>query len=79
MHSDTKHDRDPFTFSLRGARAVNSHAMVPVVADDGINRAGAPLVGQQARSASRGGPSALVRQIEALLARYFAPGSRSAA
>jgi hypothetical protein len=72
MHSDTKHDRDPFTFSLRGIRVVNSHAVVPAIADNGINRA------MDARRthlpAQRCCHSATTRQIEALLARYFAHG-----
>lgn len=77
MHSDTKHDRDPFTFSLRGIRVVNSHAVVPAIADNGINRA---MDARLKRLPSqRCCNSATTRQIEALLARYFAHGCCNAA
>lgn len=77
MHSDTKHDRDPFTFSLRGIRVVNSHAVVPAIADDGINRATDARL--KRLPAQRCCHSATTHQIEALLARYFAHGCCNAA
>lgn len=74
MNSNTRPDRDPFSFSLRGIRAVNSHAIVPAVADGGIHSS------QGARPACRHAPaqddrrSVVARQVEAVLARYFAHG-----
>jgi hypothetical protein len=79
MKSNTKHNRDPLTFSLRGARWVNSHAMLPVVADDGINRAWDARLRRRPAPAPCCEESAPTRQIEALLARYFAHGCCSAA
>ena len=77
MHSDTKHDRDPFTFSLRGIRVVNSHAVAPAIAGNGINRVtDARLKRLPAQGCCQ---SATIHQIEALLARYFAHGCCSAA
>ena len=74
MHSETKHDRDPFTFSLRGARVVSSHAFAPVIAGRGINRAWDARLGRRASRATRGGRSPTTHRVEALLARYFAHG-----
>jgi hypothetical protein len=72
IRSDIHHDRDPFTFSLRGIRVVNSHAMVPAIAGNGINRATDTRLGRL--PAQRCDQSAMTLQIEALLARYFAHG-----
>jgi len=89
MKSNTKHNRDPLTFSLRGARWVNSHAMLsviaddgamlPVIADDGINRSWEARLRRRPAPAPCCEESAPTRQIEALLARYFAHGCCSAA
>lgn len=73
MHSDTKHDRDPFTFSLRGIRVVSSHALSPAIAGNGINRAWDARL-RRLPSGPRCDQSAATHQIEALLARYFAHG-----
>jgi hypothetical protein len=79
MKSNIQHNRDPLTFSLLGARSVNSHAMLPVVADDGINRAWDARLRPRRPSARCCEESATTRQIEALLARYFAHGCCNAA
>lgn len=79
MKSNTQHNRDPFTFTLRGARWVNSHAMLPVIADNGINRAWDGRLRRRLPTAPCCGESAPTRQIEDLLARYFAHGCCSAA
>lgn len=79
MHSDTKHDRDPFTFSLRGIRVTNSHAIAPAIAGNGINRAWDARFKRLAPPAAGCGQSAATEQLEALLARYFAHGCCSAA
>jgi hypothetical protein len=79
MKSNIQHNRDPLTFSLRGARSVNSHAMLPVVADDGINRAWDARLRRRRPAARCCEESAPTRQIEALLARYFAHGCCNAA
>lgn len=79
MNSDTKHRRDPFAFSLRGMGTVNSYAMVPAVADHGINRAWDARLWQLPQTAANGDQLALTHQIEALLARYFAHGCCTAA
>jgi hypothetical protein len=79
MHSDTKRDLDPFTFSLRGIKVVNSHAMAPVIADNGINEAEGALSGHLPAPAPHSEPTAATRQVETLLARYFAHGCCDAA
>lgn len=79
MHSDTKHDRDPFTFSLRGIRVANSHAIAPAIADNGINRAWDARLKPLTSPAPRCDHPAATQQIEILLARYFAHGCCSAA
>ena len=79
MHSDTKHDRDPFTFSLRGIRVVNGHAVAPAIANTGINRTWDARLGRPSTASQRCDQSAATLQIEALLARYFAHGCCSAA
>ena len=79
MKSNIQHNRDPLMFSLRGARWVNSHAMLPVIADNGINRAWDARLIPRCASARRCEESAPTRQIEALLARYFAHGCCNAA
>ncbi len=73
MNSDTKLRRDPFAFSLRGIGVVSSHAMVPAVADSGINKAWDARL-RQSSPEHRDGQEQSSRQVEALLARYFAPG-----
>jgi len=79
MKSNIQHNRDPLMFSLRGARWVNSHAMLPVIADNGINRAWDARLRRRRPSARCCEESAPTRQIEALLARYFAHGCCNAA
>ena len=79
MHSDTKHDRDPFTFSLRGIRVVNSHAMAPVIADNGSSQTRDASSSHMPAPAPRSDQSAATHQVETLLARYFAHGCCSAA
>lgn len=79
MHSDTKHDRDPFTFSLRGIRVVNSHAMAPAIADNGPNEAEDALSQRPPAPVPHSDPTAATRQVETLLARYFAHGCCDAA
>jgi hypothetical protein len=79
MDSDTKRDFDPFTFSLRGIRVVNSHAMAPAIADNGINETEAAVSGHQPAPVPHSGPTAATRQVETLLARYFAHGCCDAA
>lgn len=79
MKSNTQHNRDPIRFSLRGTRSVNSHAMVPVIVDHGINRAWDARLTRRRPVASCRNESAVTLQIEAMLARYFAHGCCNAA
>lgn len=79
MHSDTKHDRDPFTFSLRGIRVVNSHAIAPAIAGHGINRSWDARLRRRPAPAPRDDQSPATDQVESLLARYFAHGCCNAA
>jgi len=79
MKSNTQHDRDPLAFSLRGTRSANSHAMVPVIMDHGINKVWDARLRRRRPAAPCGNESALTCQIEALLARYFAHGCCNAA
>jgi hypothetical protein len=79
MQSNAQHHRDPLRFSRRGVRLVNSYAMQPVIADDGINRAWDARLRRRSPSAPCGSGSASTRQIEAFLARYYAHGCCNAA
>ncbi len=79
MNAETKQARDPFTFSLRGVAGVNTHAFVPAVALDGINRAWRARRRSAQRSAVHAESSDAVRQVESALARYFAHGCCRAA
>lgn len=79
MKSNSQYDRDPLMFSLRGTRSVNSQAMVPVIADNGINREWDARLRRRLPPAPCREESQPTRQIEALLARYFAHGCCDAA
>lgn len=79
MNSDTRHDRDPFTFSIDGIRTVNSHAMAPAIANNGINRTWDARLRRAAAPAPRGDRAGATDQIEIVLARYFAHGCCNAA
>ena len=77
---------DAFTFSLGGVAAVNSHAIVPALANNQINRAWDQRLGQPADNPADNGeprledqPETTIREIEDFLARYFAPGCGKAA
>lgn len=74
MYTDTQHGRDPFEFSLRGSRLAAPCAFVPAIADDGFHRARSGRPGHPRTVARRGRRSGTARQIERLLARYFAHG-----
>ena len=78
MSDTTRPARDRFALSLGGAKSVNSHTLVPAIADD--LRQDRKSVPPQEVAASdivaRG--SRTVRGIEEFLARYFAPGYRKA-
>lgn len=74
MNSDIKLRRDPFAFSLRGILVASSHAMVPAVADNGINKSWHARLRQLPGPDQRGEQPQSTRQFEALLARYFAHG-----
>ena len=79
MHSNTLYNRDPLRFSLSGTRWVNSHAMLPVLADDGINRTWDARLRRRVHPGHCCEESAPTRQIENLLSRYFAHGCCGAA
>lgn len=64
--------RDPFTFSLRGMAAINSYAVATVVANDQINKARDRRLARSDQH--RQTRPDLAMQVEAVLARYFAPG-----
>jgi len=76
MRSNTKTKlvRDPFTFSLRGARAANSLTLVPVIPDDRINRAWDARLGRSFHGVPGAVRPPVTHQVETLLARSFAPG-----
>ena len=71
--------RDTFTFSLRGMATVNGYTMMPAVANDGINRAWSARLSRVHGPLESPAPPATVRQLESLLARYFAHGCCGAA
>lgn len=79
MKSNNQHDRDPLAFSLRGTRSANSHAMVPVIVDRGLNMAWDARLSRRRPAARCRDDFELTSQIEALLARYFAHGCCNAA
>jgi len=63
--------RDPFAFSLGGVASINSHALVPAVADDKLHRIPA--------SPSDGSRPSRIHAVEDFLARHFAPSCRGTA
>ena len=69
MIEKAKSGRDAFTFSLGGLRSIASFTAVPVIADDRLNKAWDERLGQPQEDQ----PST-VREIEDVLARYFAQG-----
>ena len=71
MFKSAKPARDPFTFSLTGMAAINTHAIPAVVANNTINEAWNRRLDAGEQGTSR--PTQLVARIEELLARYFAP------
>lgn len=79
MPSYSQLHSDPYTFSLRGGRAINAHAMVPAIAGRGINQAWEARFSGPVRAAPGGDSPSVTRQLEALLARYFAHGCCCAA
>ncbi len=72
MFEKAKPVRDTFTFSLSGMAAINSFAIPPVVADDGINEALDRRLAN--KSQARDSQLSLVQRLEDALARYFVPG-----
>ncbi len=74
MRTNTKPARDPFTFSLRGIGAANTHVMVPAVADDAINRVWDARLTRLSKRAPGSDGTPATHRIETVLARYFAPG-----
>ena len=74
MFEKAKPARDAFTFSLGGMTTITSFVAAPAIADDRLNKARDERVGQ----AQDDQPNT-AREIEAVLARYFAPGRRQAA
>jgi hypothetical protein len=74
MYSDTKRLHDRFTFSLRGTRAVNSYAMVPAAANNDINTSWDARLRQPPVPRGPAKHAEPTRQVEVLLARYFAHG-----
>lgn len=78
MSHKTRPARDRFALSLGGAASVNSHTLVPAIADD-LRQDRKPAPPRQAASTgvtARG--SQIIRGVEEFLARYYAPGCREA-
>lgn len=73
MFEQAKPVTDAFTFSLGGMAAINSYALPPVVANDGINQAIDRRLAEQ--DGNRRTRRPLVLKVEDVLARYFAPSS----
>ncbi len=73
MFEQAKPARDAFTFSLGGMAAINSYALPPIVANDGINQALDRRLAE--RKSNRETRRPLVLKVEDALARYFAPSS----
>ncbi len=66
--------RDPFAFSLGGVASINSHALVPAVADNQLHRTPA-----QPESSNDGSRPKRIHAVEDFLARHFAPSCRGTA
>lgn len=81
MRFEAKRTRDPFRFSLRGRAAINPYVIAPTVQDDKINHAWDERLREDAAPAEipEDQPSTTTRELENVLARYFAPGRRCAA
>ena len=78
MSHKTRPARDRFALSLGGAASVNSHTLVPAVADDlrQDRKPASPRDVAATGFTARGSRTA--RAIEEFLARYYAPGYREA-
>lgn len=74
MYFGAKPARDPFTFSLQGMAAVGSFVFVPAIPHDAINKAWDARLRRAPATRARNPRPSRVRQMEAFLARYFAPG-----
>lgn len=74
MYTKAKSGRDAFTFSLRGMTTIASFTIAPAVAHDRINSA----IGERLSRVHEDQPDT-AREIENVLARYFAPGRCRAA
>lgn len=68
MFEKARSGRDVFGFSLRGMKTTASFAVVPVVADDHINK----IIDERLRRPQKDQPDT-VRRIEDFFAGYFAP------
>lgn len=66
--------RDPYAFSLRGMAAMNSHAFVPAIADDVLNK-----TWDHKLRHSPDGRRGMARHIEDFLVRFFRTGCRGPA
>ena len=78
MRFKANRTRDPFRFSLRGRAAINPYVIVPSVADDKINEAWDARLQTPASAEVREDQPSTARELENLLARYFAPGRQAA-
>ena len=74
MSAQSSSVRDSFRLSLGGVSAKSAYAFIPAIADDQINSAW----DDRLRRDPEDQPD-MTREIEDFLARYFAPGYRSAA
>jgi len=69
MFEKAKPARDAFAFSLGGMAANSSFVMTPAIADDRINK-----IRDERLSRDDEDQSDMAREIENVLAYYFAPG-----
>ena len=74
MFEKAKPARDAFTFSLGGMNTISSFTIAPVIADDRLNK-----VWDERLSRHQEDQPDTAREIENLLAYYFAPGRYRAA
>jgi len=78
MRFKANRTRDPFRFSLRGRAAINPYVIVPTVPDDKINDAWDARLHTPASAEVQEDQPSTARELENLLARYFAPGRQAA-
>jgi len=78
MFEKAKPGRDAFTFSLQGMTTIASFTAAPAIADDHLNKVWDERLSRAQDGQPQEDQPSTAREIEKVLARYFAPGRRAA-